>query len=81
METATSASGSKTKLMAMVSTSGPTVTNMRENGTSAYATVKAQISFPTVTSISVSTLMARPMVTGNIAGRMETPILAFSSRA
>ena len=75
------ANGSRTRPTDTVSTSGIMATSMRASGTCACATDKAQISFRTAISISVSTLTVKPMDMASTDGPTATPIQASSSKA
>ena len=66
--TRTSGSGLKIKLTAMVYMNGRMGTGMKVNGSSALDMDKALIPLRMVTSISVSTAMAKLMVMVNTAG-------------
>ena len=74
-------SGYRIKLTVMVSTNGQTVIDMRANGSSVCAMVKARILLLTVMFISASITMVKPMVTVNTDGRTVTPTQASLLKA
>ena len=75
-----SASGSRTRLMVMASTNGPTAISTRVNGNFASVMAKAPTLFRMVTCTWENTTMARLTATDSTDGLTVIPILESSSR-